>query len=198
MNRVEVPINKGEATFYEGYKITSIMPEAKPPIVLQGKTVHEAKHVVAAELNGTAVQSATIIAGVGYEGLTILSKPDAVAALAPHATGESGTGHDVMIAELIGSAGAESAARGIINSNMDKVMAVAEVLEEKRTIGSTDIKKAIKEVDSPPPIFATVFVETPDGHSKKLSGLEVKDGAINLGEVLVFQAKKEESEDLAA
>lgn len=187
MNTIEVPIQHNTPTFHEGFKITAILPDIKPKTAPGGTSIHEAKHVVAAKENGTEVQSATIIAGDGYLGLTVLSRPDAVAAMAPHATGEGGTGHDVYVAGLIGNAGAaESAARGIINSNMDKVMAVASVLEEKGTIGSSDIDKAIREVENPTPLFATVFIENPNGDSKKLSGLEIKDGAINIGEEIVI------------
>ena len=109
--------------------------------IIPGRTAtHEAMHVIGAKKNRTGVESATIVAGDGYLGLTILSKPDAVAAMAPHSMGAGGTGHDVFIAGHIGNAGAaESAARGIIRSNMDEVHAVAVALEKKKTITSADI-----------------------------------------------------------
>src|SRR5690349_20517754 len=64
-------------------------PQRKPT---NGTARHEAKHVVAAMETGTSVSKVTIIPGEGYLGLTVLSSPNAIAALAPHSTGESGTG----------------------------------------------------------------------------------------------------------
>ena len=76
-----------------------------------GTARHEARHAVAAEANGTRVVFASIIPGPGYLGITQLSAFDAIAAAAPHAHGDSGTGHDVSIIEHAGeSVGAAGAA----------------------------------------------------------------------------------------
>ncbi len=165
--------------------------EAPAPLIKTnpGSTaIHEAKHVVAALKNGTGVEGATIVPGAGFLGLTRLSRPDAVAALAPHATGESGTGHDVFIASQMGAIGAESAARSIINSNMDEVMAVAVALEENKSLGSWDIDRAINKLSNPDPEFGILTVETPSGEQKK-EKVEIRDNII-MKPVIVFQAQK--------
>lgn len=178
MREFEVSITANRPQYIEGFKF-SIEPQTSVKKTIPGSTaVHEAMHVVAALENGTGVDSATIVSGNGYLGLTRLTKPDAVAAMAPHAMGSGGTGHDVFIAGIIGNAGAaESAARGIINSNMDKVEAVATVLEENRTIGSGEINSAINEITNPKPRMATLFIETPTGEQIK-ERVEVRDNIV--------------------
>ena len=187
MRSIEAQIPIGKTTFIEGLKIFAEAPIQKPKTRPGGTALHEAMHVIAANENGTGVESATIIPGDGYLGLTKLSRPDAVAAMGPHSMGASGTSFDVFIAGQIGNAGAaESAARGIINSNMDKVEAVASVLEEKGTIGGSEISQAIREVEHPTPQLATIFIEAPTGETQKLSNLEIHDGAIKINEEIVI------------
>ncbi len=143
---------------------------------------HEAMHIVAALANGTGVEGASIIPGPGYLGITYLSKPDAVAALAPHSMGASGTSYDVFMASQIGgSSGAESSARAIIHSNSEKVEAVASMLEEKKSAGSNDIQKAIDEVDHPLPRSGTIFIEDSKGKVEKKK-VEVRDNIVILPE----------------
>jgi len=161
--------------------------------IIPGRTAtHEAMHVIGAKKNRTGVESATIVAGDGYLGLTILSKPDAVAAMAPHSMGAGGTGHDVFIAGHIGNAGAaESAARGIIRSNMDEVHAVAVALEKKKTITSADIDEAIDEVKNPKPQIVTLTIESEEGELREKE-VEIIDNVIMFpGEWVDLTGEKE-------
>jgi len=87
--------------FIEGFKVT-VKPVESTKIIPGSVANHEAKHIVAAITNGTGVKKATIVPGEGCLGLTELTRPDAIAAAAPHATGCDGTGHDVFIIGLMG------------------------------------------------------------------------------------------------
>lgn len=183
-------IEAGRTHYIGEFKLTLDAPLTYKKTVPGGTAIHEAKHVVAALQNGTSVESVTIIPGAGYLGLTKLSRPDAVAALAPHATGESGTSYDVFIASQIGAAGAESAARSIINGNMEKVEAVAQALEENKSLGSGDINRTIYKLDHPDPEFATLVIQSPDGERVEKK-VEVRDNIIVAdGLVEIFSAKK--------
>lgn len=146
-----------------------------------GRTArHEAKHALP---NPDNVKSVTIIPGPGYRGLTELYIPDPVAALAPHATGEDGTGQDVMVASFITNnvSAAENAARGIVNNNTEEIEEIASVLEEKKTITGNEVKKAIHNVRNRKEEvqLATVFIKSPDG-SETIHNLDVRNGIVTL------------------
>ena len=171
----EFDIAIGKTNYIDGLQIS--INRTRRKVSPSGTAIHEAKHVVAARHNGTGIRMATIHPGVGYSGMTELSRPDAVAALAPHATGEGGTSWDVQIAEDIGSAGAAGAARAIINSNMEEVFAVAEALEEQKTITGTGVEKAISDMDKEDVSISIVDVA---GNFKELSQTVTK------GEILMI------------
>ena len=149
-------------------------PPLPLPVALTPTQRHEAKHVVTARRRGIGVDMATSIPGSGYDGLTKLSRPDAVAALAPHATGESGTGHDVFIAKMTGDAGAESEARRIVDANTEAIEAVATALHNYGTIGPSEIDEAMDSVGKPFFKSATLVVETEAGQTIK-EEVDVKD-----------------------
>ena len=178
-------IEAGIVNYAEGFKFVVNKDIPAKKTIPSGTATHEAMHVVAAIQNGTGVESATIIPGTGYLGLTKLAKPDAVAAMAPHSMGASGTGYDVYIAGIIGNAGhAQSAARSIISSHMEEVEAVAIALEEKKSVGSGDIKKAIYDVTNPRPEEATLFIENDEGKVIK-ERVEVRDNIVLPPEQLI-------------
>lgn len=108
---------------------------------------HESVHAVTAVSNGTSVDSVTIVPGVGFLGLTRLSKPDAIAAIAPHADGCSGTSHDLHIAESLGHNPSSLAgiARGIISQNRAEILEVRRKLHEKGTLTGGEVNDAINE-----------------------------------------------------
>lgn len=149
--------------------------ERRRPV--NGTARHEAKHVVAALETGTQVSKVTIVPGEGYLGLTELLAPNAIAALAPHETGESGTSWDVHIAERIGAHGAAQAARSIIENNMDKVDAVACALEDYNTLDSFGIKRAINDLKKPTEQFGILRLELPTGE-KVEDKVQVRDNII--------------------
>ncbi len=144
----EVRIGINETQYLGKIKVTAEV-EKKEKVIPSSVARHEAKHAVAAEFNGTRVISATIIPGPGYLGLTRLSRPDAIAAAAPHATGSSGTSHDMRIVGLMGhdAAAVSSAARAIIDKNHEQVEAVATILEEKGTVTGSEIQYAIRDAE---------------------------------------------------
>ncbi|HYM65506.1 MAG TPA: hypothetical protein VES68_03425 [Candidatus Sulfotelmatobacter sp.] len=184
-------IEAGRTQYIEGFKINVEIVKPKNKTIPGGTAIHEAMHVVGAIENGTGVKSATIIPGDGYLGLTELSRPDAVAAMAPHSMGASGTGYDVYVAGLMGNAGSsESAARGIISANMDKVEAVATVLEEKGTITTGDINEAVDELKSPKPKIGTLSIQSKNGEQRK-ERVEIRDNIVIVPDKLIeiFSAK---------
>lgn len=161
----------------EGARATLELEAKKRRKPVNGTARHEAKHVVAALETGTQVSKVTIIPGEGYLGLTELLAPNAIAALAPHETGESGTSWDVHIAERIGAHGAASAARSIIENNMDKVDAVACALEDHNTLDSFGIKRAIEEAQKPKEQFGILRLELPTGQQIE-DKVQVRDNIV--------------------
>lgn len=146
MGGPEGRIGINETKYFGNTKITAIAEPKKT--VIAGETAeHEATHAVTAIKNGTSVRMATNIAGDGYLGATFLSRPDAVAAAAPHAVGHRGTGHDVSIVHAIGNHGAFSAARTIVAMNHDNISAVAALIEEKGTVSGGEIEATMDAVD---------------------------------------------------
>lgn len=111
--------------------------------------LHEARHAVTAERNGTSVLYATVVPGNGSLGLTALSSFDATAAAAPHAYGDGGTSADVLMIQEAGhsveSAGA--AARSILASREAQLMvdAVATALDRHGTVGGNDIRGIMEQ-----------------------------------------------------
>src|SRR5581483_7460605 len=58
---------------------------------------HEAEHAVPAVVNGTGVKLVTVVPKSGeYNGLTVLHKPDIIAAVGPDVNGRRGTSYDVF------------------------------------------------------------------------------------------------------
>jgi hypothetical protein len=104
--------------------------------------IHEARHAVTAEANGTSVVYATIIPGPGYLGLTQLSSYDAAAVAAPHAHGDDGTSGDEAILAQEGHSveGAGAKARAILADKSEQVEAVAEALQQKGSISGGTIR----------------------------------------------------------
>ena len=183
MNRFEAGMTLGinETKWVAGFKISTEGKDPTPKKKSTNSTAkHEAMHVVAAINNGTSVESVTIVPGPGYSGLTELSRPDPVAALAPHANGADGTSYDVYIAGLMGhsSESLGGVARGIIGAHQEEVEAVAVALEEERTLGSLGIKRAIEEYKRPKFETAKVSVQTPDGDRVEISKAQVRDNIV--------------------
>lgn len=93
----------GLGTEYIGKTRVSVVPkheQKRGPRPASSVATHETEHAVTAIVNGTPVESVTIIPGPGYNGLTKLARPDPIAAVAPHANGRDGTSHDVLLQNL--------------------------------------------------------------------------------------------------
>lgn len=169
-------INIGETKFTPGgSKVSAVAIEDKPQSLQQPSSTarHEANHAVLAERNGTSVIDATVIPGPGYLGLTRLSRPDAIAAVGPHADGMGGTGHDVRIARLMGhhEASIGSIAKKIANENKSHIHAVATELDKKGTLGGSEIRSIIKSVDSKkenPVRRVEIFIKNENGDQRKI------------------------------
>jgi hypothetical protein len=140
--------------------------------------LHEAEHAVVAEANGTAVKRVTTVPGSGYLGLTELSRFDPLAAVAPHANGRNGTAHDLV---MVSHAGADShaathAARHILREKRTHILEVAQTLEERRTIGRSEVLEAIDIAENGREVI--IFIEKSNGSQKKISGIKTKDAHI--------------------
>jgi hypothetical protein len=129
-----------------------------------GKTArHEARHIVAAELNGTRVLSASVIPGPGYLGITFLSGPDAAAAAAPDAHGDDGTGHDMRIVKQMGVSpeGARHAGKMLLKGKEEHVEAVATALDAAGTLSGSAIREVMRDIDEGDEV--TIKIYAPDG-----------------------------------
>lgn len=170
-----------------GYEITAKREEPithKRRVVPGDTAIHEATHAVPAAINGTPIEQVSIIPGPGYLGITKLGRPDAISALAPHATGASGTGHDVFIASLMvpNISSAENVARSIVYNNKEKINEVATDLEENKTMSGSQVKAAMDRVDKKKVEGdkATVFIKNPDGFEQRIPDLDIRDGIVIL------------------
>ena len=195
MNRFEAGMTIGinETKWVAGFKISTEGKDPTPKKKSTNSTAkHEAMHVVAAINNGTSVESVTIVPGPGYSGLTELSRPDPVAALAPHANGADGTSYDVYIAGLMGHSPESlgGVARGIIGAHQDEVEAVAVALEEERTLGNGGINRAIEEYKRPKFETAKVSIQNSEGGRVEISKAEVRDNIVMVPEVWYSLAEK--------
>lgn len=103
---------------------------------------HESTHAVVAIAHGTDVESASVIPGDGYLGITKLTKFDAVAAVAPHAMGHDGTGWDLYITKAQGHSPdhAGSVARSYATTEKNVILEVAAHLDAKGAMSGSEIK----------------------------------------------------------
>ena len=172
MRSPEIAIRMNVSQILEnGIRVTAVKTkEMKEPEIIPGKTAnHEARHAVAARRNGTGVESATIIPGPGYLGMTKLSKFDAIAAAAAHAHGDSGTGHDLSIirASGISESAAINGARSTLSGAEKEVYAVASLLEKKGTLSGSEIDTAMVGSEKNETSMASIFINMPDGREEK-------------------------------
>ena len=131
---------------------------------------HEAAHVVAAG----KIVSATIIPSGDALGTTQPVKMTAQAAAAAEALGCSGTGHDMFITEHVlgvGPSVAKSAARSALSGKSEEMYEVATLLQERRTIGQSDVDEARQNVkDRNQGIFPIVVeIIIPDGRTRSIT-----------------------------
>src|SRR3990167_6283790 len=132
-------------TFEDGTAVSAHKVEVKRPIP-SPVAEHESAHVVAAG----KIVSATIIPSGDVLGTTRRVKMTAAAAAAAEALGCSGTGYDMFIAEHVlgvDSGVAKSAARSALSVKGEELYEVATLLQERRTIGQSDVEEARQNVE---------------------------------------------------
>lgn len=132
--------------------------------------MHEATHVVAAG----RIVSATIIPSGDALGTTQPVKMTAAAAAAPEALGHDGTGWDMYITEHVLGVDpnvAKSAARSALSGREEELHEVATLLQERSTIGQSDVEEARQNVsDRNQGIFPIeVEIITNDGQRRRIT-----------------------------
>lgn len=140
-HEISVPIN---AVRYVGETQISSLIVSKEKKATSNTALHEAAHAIVASIRGT-LDSVTTTPGPGYLGLTRVRRPDIVAAMAAHADGMSGTGHDVRVAGMLGNpAAAEHTAKGMLEAHRDEQDEVALALDEKRFLTSGEVNTIMR------------------------------------------------------
>lgn len=127
---------------------------------------HEAKHAVVALVNGTNVEHASIIPEGNSLGHVLLSSPDAVSAVAPHADGHGGTSHDLMIIRMMGLSPDQVKGRAldILRKYKKHIRAVASELKRKKRLSGQQIQDTMRRVDKQEVILITITL--PNGEKK--------------------------------
>ncbi|PIR80332.1 MAG: hypothetical protein COU25_00670 [Candidatus Levybacteria bacterium CG10_big_fil_rev_8_21_14_0_10_35_13] len=161
-----------------------LRPKRKPKDKV---AIHEAQHAV------FGASLVTIVPGDGYLGKT---EPDGpvkpIQAVAPHAAGGEGTGHDLNIVRMMGYSPESlmGAARSELAAREEEVNAIAVGLEDEKTLTSSGIKRVIFEYKTPKFETAKVFVQNADGGKAEISGVEVRDNIVMMPNVLYSVASK--------
>lgn len=150
---------------------------------------HEAAHVVAAG----EIVSATIIPSGDTLGTTQPVKMTATAAAAAEALGHSGTGWDMYLTEYVlgvDPGTAKAAARSALSGRDEEIFEVATLLEERKTIGQSDVDEARQNIiERRQGIFA---VEVEIGEpGKKIRSFPTKSfrGEVKISDLIPTPAK---------
>lgn len=154
-----IQVSLGRKSYDGEYEIQTVTTDVFYEDIPSGETAnHEAEHSVVAEEDNATVEMASIVPGPGYLGITKLSRFSAAAAVAPHANGRYGTGHDLAVTQQmradIGTA--IGTAKSIIMRRQRQIRAVAGALETHRTLSGGEIRKVMDSVDRG--VEMTVFV----------------------------------------
>lgn len=172
--RISVPIK--EAKYINGAKVTATEIAVKEP----GTTAHhEAVHGVVAKKTGANVVGMTIIPGPGYNGLTTLDRPNAIAAAAPHGIGHGGTGHDMRVAGILSDNPDRMAKLGakIAQQSHEEIIAVASELEDKKTLTDEDVESAMDRAQRQEK-EVTITIKKPDGTTETIDKKKSEKGIV--------------------
>lgn len=156
---------------YEDGTTVMVQKLEKPRKIPGSVAEHEAAHVVAA---GEIVM-ATIIPSGGALGTTQPVKMTAAAAAAAaEAMGHKGTGWDMYLTEHVlgvDPGTAKSAARSALSGRGEEMYEVASLLEEKGTIGQSDVVKARQNVSNRRDGIFPVEIKiiAPDGKTSRIT-----------------------------
>ena len=177
-----------ERTLEDGTIVSARKVEAKRPN--PGSVAeHEAAHVVAAG----RIVSATILPSGDALGTTQPVKMTAAAAAAPEALGHDGTGWDMYITEHVLGVDpnvAKSAARSALSGRGEELYEVATLLQERSSIGQSDVEEARQNVkDRNQGIFPIrVEILTPDGQRRRVTAKSFRN-EINISDLLEIPSK---------
>lgn len=158
--------------YENGVRVSARIKDSQKGRPSPGSTArHEAAHVVAAG----SIEWATIIPSGDAQGATKLKSLTAAAAAAAEAMGYDGTGHDMTLVEnYLGTSRSEaiSQAKGALSGKEKEMEEVATLLEEKGTIGQSDVDKAMSDVHKRKLGIHPVEIEItkPDGKSDWVVG----------------------------
>lgn len=172
-----MPISIKEKNYVNGAKVTVSPVESS---IKPGKTAHhEATHGVVAKKTGSEVVDMTIVPGPGYNGLTTLDRPNAIAAAAPHGIGHGGTGHDMWVAGRLSGNPDRAAKLGakIAKQSKEEIHAVATALEEKKTLTTKDVAEAMDKAQRQEK-NVTITIENPDGTKKTIENQKSEKGIV--------------------
>lgn len=169
MERLRLSTGVVTRAFDNGTTISASKLE-RPRKIPSSVAKHEAAHVVAA---GEIVM-ATIIPSGDALGRTQPVKMTAAAAAAAEALGHDGTGYDMYLTEHILGVDpgvAKSAARSALSGRDEEIYEVATLLEERGTIGQSDVKEAKQNVcDRRQGIFPVeIRISTPEGKTARFT-----------------------------
>lgn len=172
-----MPISIKETNYVNGAKVTVAPVESS---VKPGRTAHhEATHGVVARKTGSEVVGMTIVPGPGYNGLTTLDRPNAIAAAAPHGIGHGGTGHDMRVAGILTRNPDRAAKLGakIAKESTEEIHAVASALEEKKTLTTKDVAAAMDKAQRQEK-EVTITIEKPDGTTETVEKQKSEKGIV--------------------
>jgi hypothetical protein len=177
MARPELSIRINETKYIGSNTVTAEEKKEVTTTVASSTARHEAKHAVIAIKRGRKVKLATVIPGPGYLGMVELDAPDAVAAVAPHATGESGGSHDLHVIEATGHsvAAASVEARDMVARHEESIAAAATLIEAHGSVTGDQITNVI-DLTERKRVVITVTDEA--GNSEKFDEVAAKDGVV--------------------
>lgn len=187
-DRINVPIG-GHEFLEDGSEVRAELNDEFAGVVPNETDYHETEHSVAAVEDNTGIKKVTTIPGPGYLGLTEPTSFSAVAAVAPHANGRGGTGHDLFVAEMMGAdiGAAERAARSILAQKQEHIEAVARHLHVRRTLTGSEIEIIMDDVDRGDKVDVTV--KRPDGEVRRFPGLRTHEPTVMIpGELITLSA----------
>ncbi len=143
-------IKVGETIRHEAGIVVSAVKRLRRRIAPGRTAFHEAAHIEASQLD-EGIDRATIVGTSEYNGATWPRRMTATSAMAAAALDMDGTGWDEFLTAHIlhvNPDGAKSTVLSILAGRQDYMWAVAEILEEKKTIGQEDVNRAHEQVDN--------------------------------------------------
>lgn len=173
-DRIEVSVG-GQEYLLDGSQVSAEVDDPVAGVVATNTDVHETVHSIP---NPNNIQKTENIPGSDYLGVTYPISFDPIAAVAPHAMGMSGTGHDLAVTEMMGAdiGSAMSAARKIVSKRWKYVEVVAKYLHVKRVLTGGEIQDIMEDVDKGDKVDVTI--KRPDGKVQRYPGLRTHEPTV--------------------